>query len=158
MSAHDNAQVNTPPPETAQTGVVLRLLAMAIGPFMLASAVSHLPYQFVFTGMFLVSGYMVTHRVQPDLMRLSYISSQLVLLLVTSVLILWAVALVLHEYKSSVGISLLCATVMVVVAIHPLIWRTKKTVVTPRQIPYAVSYSLVCFTAYTYTLVMNYAF
>jgi hypothetical protein len=131
---------------------------MAIGPFMLASAVSHEPYQFIFTGLFVVSGYMVTYRLQPDLLRLSYVSSQIVLFLVTSVLVLWAIALVQYEYKSSIGISLLCATVMVIVAIHPLIWRTKKTVVKPRRFPYAVSYSLVCFTAYTYTLVMNYAF
>jgi hypothetical protein len=158
MSAHDDVQVAPSPSETTQTWVVLRLLAKAIGPFLLASAISYVPYQFVLTGMFLVSGYIFTCRVQPELMRLSYISSQLVLLLVACVLILWAVALVQYEYKSSVGVSLLCATVMVIVSIHPLIWRTKKTVVKPRQIPYAVSYSLVCFTAYIFTLVMNYAF
>jgi hypothetical protein len=145
---------------TLNTPAILReylRLLLALIPFFIASFVGVLWLQFLITATAFIWFFYISKSLQDNFLTLPYIQSQLLPLVSSSSLLIWAVLVVRFAgLNESLGVSIMCGTGAVVVALWPLILRGKATVPVARKYPYIYTYSGFCSLIFFFSLVTNY--
>ncbi len=100
--------------------------------------------------------YIFSKDFQSNLMNISYIQSQALFMAVSMYMLIWSVILVSLGFKESIGISFLCTLLAILIALWPIYFRTKKTIVKARRFSYLWLFSIVTSLTLIFSMVSNY--